>query len=221
MKREEREKLEERKERQGKLRRAITLESGERTYERNVQHEKKSRISMEDLWPIHPAWQEMLHAQKHGHETDIECYELLKILLQPLEEIKSRAYHPEGDMLYHSLQVFELAKTTHGYDIEFLQAALLHDVGKAIDIAHHAEAGADALEGFVTKRVLFLVRYHMDALLFKQGRLGHRKIVLLKNSEYFEDLMELRELDDKGRVPGADVDSLDQALDYLRELEKE
>jgi len=35
-------------------------------------------------------------------------------------------YHPEGDALYHSLQVFELAREARPYDEEFLLAALLH-----------------------------------------------------------------------------------------------
>ena len=40
---------------------------------------------------------------------------------------------PEGDALYHSLQVFALASDRLPYDEEFLTAALLHDVGKAIN----------------------------------------------------------------------------------------
>lgn len=32
--------------------------------------------------------------------------------------------------------------------------------------------------------------------------------------------MLLRQLDDKGRVPGATVGTVDEALDYLRELER-
>ena len=43
----------------------------------------------------------------------------------------------------------------------------------------------------------------------------------LKASEHFEDLMLLREVDTAGRVPGAAVGTVDEALDYLRELERE
>ena len=65
------------------------------------------------------------------------------MLLQPLEGVKqSPKHHPEGDALYHSLQVFELARDERPYDEEFLLAALLHDVGKAIDPADHVDRRA-------------------------------------------------------------------------------
>ena len=153
------------------------------------------------------------------YENDVQEYEMLKLLLLPLENVKGSLYHPEGDMLYHSLQVFELAKQGHGYDLEFLQAALFHDVGKAIDPRRHAEAGADALEGLVSKRVVFLVRHHMEALEMKNRTLGHKKAMKLKKSEFFEDLMALRELDDRGRQRGMLVDSTQEALEYLKRLE--
>ena len=38
------------------------------------------------------------------------------------------------------------------YDEEFLLAALLHDVGKAIDPSDHVEAALQALEGSITER---------------------------------------------------------------------
>jgi HD superfamily phosphodiesterase len=57
-------------------------------------------------------------------------------------------YHPEGDALYHSLQVFELARQQVPWDEEFLLAALLHDVGKAIDPADHVAAGDRGIGGF-------------------------------------------------------------------------
>ena len=42
----------------------------------------------------------------------------------------------------------------------------------------------------------------------------------LEASPDFDDLMLLRELDDAGRVPGAVVGTVDEALEFLRELER-
>ena len=53
-------------------------------------------------------------------------------------QAEPRSIHPEGDALYHSLQVFHLAREARPYDEEFLLAALLHDVGKAVDPQDHA-----------------------------------------------------------------------------------
>ena len=76
-------------------------------------------------------------------------FRIYELLLWPLENVKeSVAIHPEGDALYHSLQVFELAREAIPYDEEFLLAALLHDVGKAIDPRDHVAAGLEALDGF-------------------------------------------------------------------------
>jgi len=64
-------------------------------------------------------------------EEMMNPYEMYDLLLRPLERVKqSPKYHPEGDALYHSLQVFELARRERPYDEEFIVAALLHDVGK-------------------------------------------------------------------------------------------
>src|SRR5262249_25706224 len=55
-------------------------------------------------------------------------YQVFRMLLLPLENVRQSArYHPEGDVLYHLLQVFELARERRPYDEEVLQAALLHD----------------------------------------------------------------------------------------------
>ncbi len=155
-------------------------------------------------------------------EDHVDRFELYRLLLQPLEVVKqSPRYHPEGDALYHSLQVFELARDERGYDEEFLLAALLHDVGKAIDPDDHVTAALQSLEGTITKRTETLIALHMDALAYRNGTLGARARHRLEQSEEFEDLMLLRELDTRGRVPGAIVRELAEALDYIRTLADE
>ncbi|WP_165073226.1 HD domain-containing protein [Paludisphaera rhizosphaerae] len=155
-------------------------------------------------------------------EDHVDRFEIYRMLLKPLEGVKQNPkYHPEGDALYHSLQVFELAREERGYDEEFLLAALLHDVGKAIDSSDHVAAGLQALEGMITPRTETLIALHMDALAYRQGTLGARARLRLEQSEEFDDLMLLRELDSRGRQRGAIVCELEEALEYLRDLAEE
>ncbi len=105
-----------------------------------------------------------LESEVERIEDQIDPYLLFRMLLEPLEGVKQSAkHHPEGDALYHSLQVFELARETCAYDEEFLLAALLHDVGKAIDPSDHVAAALQALEGSITERTEWLIAHHMDA----------------------------------------------------------
>lgn len=162
-----------------------------------------------------------LDAEVALREQSVDRFELYRQLLQPLEAvIQSPRYHPEGDALYHSLQVFELARAERPDDEEFLLAALLHDVGKAIDPGDHAAASVEALEGAITERTAWLIAHHMEALAYRNGRLGLRARARLEASEHFEDLLLLRELDLRGRVPGAMVCEQSEALDYLRALDE-
>lgn len=146
-------------------------------------------------------------------------YPAFRMLLLPLEDVRQPPrWHPEGDALYHSLQVFEEARERRPYDEEFLLAALLHDVGKAIDPADHVEAGLLTLEGLVTNRTRFLIAHHMDAHDHRNGTIGAALRRELEGSPDFEDLMLLEECDVAGRVPGAVVGTVDEALDFLRQL---
>src|SRR5262249_48589167 len=148
-------------------------------------------------------------------------YPVYRLLLRPLEEVRqSPKHHPEGDVLYHSLQVFELAREHRPYDEEFLLAALLHDVGKGLDRSDHVSAALPALDELVTERPRFLIAHHMDAHEYRAGTLAPKVRRRLEESPDFEDLMLLRRLDDAGRVPGAVVGTVDEALDYLKELER-
>jgi predicted HD phosphohydrolase len=152
----------------------------------------------------------------------LDRFTIYRMRLAPLEAIKQNPrYHPEGDALYHSLQVFHLAREARPYDEEFLLAALLHDVGKAADLQDHASAGAELLRGAVTERTLWLIGHHMDLLVARERPLSARARHELEASEFVEDLKLLRELDDAARVPGAIVETLDEVLAYLRDLENE
>jgi HD domain len=150
----------------------------------------------------------------------LDRFAIYRMRLIPLEAIKQNPrYHPEGDALFHSLQVFELARNARPYDEDFLLAALLHDVGKAIDPSNHVAAGVESLRGAVSERTLWLIEHHMDLIALRERRLKERTRREIESSEFLEDLKLLRELDDAGRVPGQPVESVDEALAYIRELE--
>jgi hypothetical protein len=154
-------------------------------------------------------------------ESTVDPYQMYRMLLLPLEEVRqSPRYHPEGDVLYHSLQVFELAREHRPFDEEFLLAALLHDVGKGLDPADHVGAALLALDGLITERTAFFIEHHMNAHDYHTGVLAPKFRKVLESSPDFDELMLLRELDDKGRVPGAVVGTVDEALDFLKELER-
>ncbi|MEM9415113.1 MAG: tRNA adenylyltransferase [Planctomycetota bacterium] len=149
---------------------------------------------------------------------DSERLSVYRLLLGPLEHVKQDArWHPEGDALYHSLQVFELARAERPWDVEFCEAALLHDVGKAIHRADHVAAGVDALMGVASERVVTLVAYHMAAHAYRDGSLGARARRRLEALDDFEDLLLLSSLDQAGRRRGAQVCTIDEALAWLTE----
>src|SRR5262249_43364389 len=95
-------------------------------------------------------------------EEAIDRFQLYRSLLLPLETVMQDShYHPEGDVLYHSLQCYVLARNELPYDEEFQLAALLHDVGKGLDQANHVESALEALEGFISERTAWLIEHHM------------------------------------------------------------
>ena len=154
-------------------------------------------------------------------DEEIDPYQLFRLLLLPLDRVgQSRQYHPEGDVLYHPLQVFELAKDARPWDEEFLLAALLHDVGKGIDPADHVNAGLQALDGLLTERTAWLIEHHMLAHQFKANTLGAKAKRRLEAHEEFEDLLLLNECDVGGRVPGAPVGTVDDALGFIKDVER-
>ena len=152
-------------------------------------------------------------------ESQVDRFQLYLSLLLPLENVKQNpTYHPEGDALYHSLQVFDLARDELPYDEEFLLAALLHDVGKAIDRQDHVPAALEALEGFITERTGWLIARHMDGHRIHDDTIGARAHRRLRQSENYEDLVLLAECDRHGRAAGVLVPDVDEVIEYIREL---
>jgi hypothetical protein len=131
-------------------------------------------------------------------------------LLVSLDGVRqSPRYHPEGDALFHSLQVFDLARRA-SEDRVLWAAALFHDVGKAIDGPLHDEVGADMLDGLLCPRVVWLVRHHLD--LLKEPRRTRRN---LRGTADLKDLELLRRFDLGGRDPKAAVLAPEDAFDLL------
>lgn len=160
-------------------------------------------------------------ALEHAGEA-VDRFQVYRSLLLPMDGYEqSKKYHPEGDVLYHSLQVFELARDELPYDEEFLLAALLHDLGKGSDPSDHVAACLEMLEGLITDRTSWLIEHHMEAHQIHDRTIGHRAFRRLRESPDYEELVLLGECDRAGRVAGAQVCELDEALDYIRDLARQ
>ena len=154
-----------------------------------------------------------LEAAVAGAAEQVDRFQVYQSLLLPLENVKQNLkYHPEGDALYHSLQVFDHARDALAYDEEFLLAALLHDVGKAIDPHDHVAAGLEALDGFITERTKWFIEHHMEAQQDMDGTLGAARRRRLKESPDYDELLTLARCDRAGRQSGAQAPELEEAL---------
>jgi hypothetical protein len=142
---------------------------------------------------------------------------LLGILMNRLDGLRlDPKEHAEGDALYHSLQVFELGLAERPWDEEFLLACLIHDVGLAIDRRKPIDAALNAVGRLVTQRTRFFIEHLPEGVAYlRSGQVSRT----LRRSDHFDDLIDLARLDLAGRVAGAEVGTLDEALDYLSGLE--
>lgn len=197
--------------------------------EKMAHHVSKSSITGKPMERASIAELELLIAKEYPSldreqallESDakVDRFQVYYSLLLPLENVRQNpAFHPEGDALYHSLQVFDLAVHRRPYDEEFLLAALLHDVGKAYGTENHVEAGLEALEGTISERTAWLIRHHMDGHRVRRRDIGARAERRLRENENFEELMLLCECDHRGRRQGVAASELDDALEYVRSM---
>ncbi|MBN1395072.1 MAG: HD domain-containing protein [Pirellulales bacterium] len=179
-----------------------------RMFDRAAPDEQRELLTAADEWrdPV-------------GAADRFRLYELLLRALEHVEQPPDE--HPEGDVLYHSMQVFELARRRLPYDEDFLAAALLHDVGKAIDRRDHVSAALEALGASISPRTAWLIEHHIEALQLRDSSVGVRLRRRLESSESFDELMLLAECDRAGRAVGMPVPDMAEALGYIRQLDDE
>lgn len=138
-------------------------------------------------------------------------YEELLGLLEALDGIaQNPRFHPEGDALFHSLQVYQHAADADA-EPDLLAAALFHDVGKAISSPEHDTIGAELLIG-LSSRTRWCVGHHLDLLRDRK-----RTQRVLAHSPQLRDLQLLRRWDLAGRDPHARVCSPEQAVSHVLE----
>jgi len=126
---------------------------------------------------------------------------------------------PEGDALEHSLQVFDLVQQQRPYDEELLTAALVHDVGRAIDRADAVTATLEAVGHLITPRTRWLVEMLPAARGHVDRTLGHRARRRLEAHPDFLDAILLAEADKRAHQRRYPAPSLDEAVAILRALE--
>lgn len=217
--------------RPSKVRRQIAWEAARLISEQpELRHSDARRSAVERLFPqgirqrdlpTDEEVGEQLRSMARGLEPQKweQRFEIYAALLHPLAEVmQDPQKHPEGDALYHSLQVFQLAHERVSYDEELLTAALLHDVGKAIDRRDHHAATLKSLEEIVTDRTLWFIENLPLAQSRSQGTLGLRARHRLEETDDFDELVILAECDVAGRRRGVPVPEVEEAIGILREL---
>jgi len=128
---------------------------------------------------------------------------------------------PEGDALEHSLQVFDLVHRERPFDEELLTAALVHDVGRAIDRSDPVAATVEAVGDLLTDRTKWLVEMLPAARGHVEQTIGHRARKRLEAHPDFLDVILLAEADRRAHQRGYPAPSLDEAIAILRALERE
>ena len=136
--------------------------------------------------------------------------EVLDNIIELLENCRGveqrKDYHLEGDVLNHSIRCFHIA-VKESTDIDLVLAALLHDVGKAIEKYGHDDIAFTLLEDLVSIKTGWLISQHMRVCAFIEGdmkRIG--KIRELIGHPWFPDLIHLVRIDKMGRNPNRKIE---------------
>jgi hypothetical protein len=121
-------------------------------------------------------------------------------LLDKCEDIiEPEKYHPEENLLIHSLQVFNYALRETN-DVDLLLAALLHDVGKIVITTGHESESLKLLEGYISCKTSWLIKEHMRVWTYIRGEMMRlKKCRELIEHPWFPELVQLARFDKLGR----------------------
>ena len=148
-------------------------------------------------------------------------YAAYRAILLPLAHVRMpKATHPEGDALYHSLQTFERVRQADPYDEELLTAALLHEVGRAVDVVDPIAATLDVLDGLITQRTAWFIAELPEERRRLDCDLGQRASRRLARHADGDALTTLARGDAAARVCGGAAPSLDEALQSLSQMDR-
>lgn len=150
---------------------------------------------------------------------DDDRFAAYRTLLDDLADVKlGSPQRPGGDALTHSLQAYTFAAHETAWDEEFLLAALLHDVGRAIYFRDPVPATLEALDGLVTDRTRWFIEQLAEGRRWIGGKLSPRAWRRLAAHPDGEMLKALARCDAAAVRRAMRVPQLDEALDQIRAL---
>ncbi len=185
---------------------------------REIRDEIQSLARLQEGSRQHRPTAESRDASPDNGEPPTDRFQVYHRLLLPLETVRQDPRrHPEGDALYHSLQVYALARRRWPMTRSFKPRPYCTTWAKRSTRAStsrrrwrrstvtslHGRPGSSSI---TPKPAL------------REGTLGSRARRRLEASEDYDDLVLLSDCDRAGRVAGALVPDVEDALDQLREL---
>ncbi len=130
-------------------------------------------------------------------------------------------HHPEGDVFNHSIQTLYWA-FRESIDTDLILAAMLHDVGKAVNSLGHEKIAVGMLNDFLSEKSLWLIEHHMRIWYLIKGEMKKlSKIQKLIEHPFIPDLLLLARWDKLARNPNKmikfDKDQIIRKLNWCAE----